>query len=117
MKDHLEYCAMKPIQCKYCELVIPVTDEQYEKHIGYCGSKTRDCEFCGSKVMQREMQYHLENGQCDLALEIKAEKESLKLKQDLDRVRNEQRAAAASGASSQASTGKVLKARTAHEAN
>ena len=51
MKEHLEYCVMKPVQCKYCELVIPITDEQYEKHINFCGSKTRECEECGSNVV------------------------------------------------------------------
>ena len=80
MKDHhLEYCAMKPIQCKYCELVIPITDDQYEKHMAFCGSKTRECEECGSIVMQREMRYHVENGSCEIAREIKAEKEQIKL--------------------------------------
>jgi hypothetical protein len=71
---------MKPIQCKYCELIIPVTDEQFEKHIGYCGSKTRQCEECGSNVIQKELQYHFESGQCMIAQEINLEKEQLKLK-------------------------------------
>jgi hypothetical protein len=62
MKDHLEYCAMKPIQCRYCELVIPVTDDQYEKHIAFYRSKTREFEECGSIVIQREMRYLIDNG-------------------------------------------------------
>ncbi len=65
-------------------------------------------------VMQKEMKYHLQNGQCELAQEIKAEKDQLKLKHDLERVRQDQRVAAASAASSQASTGKMLKTSRTH---
>lgn len=71
MKDHHEYCYMKPMQCKYCELLIPQLDGQFENHSTYCGSKTRDCEVCGAVITARELESHIATGNCDRVLEAK----------------------------------------------
>jgi hypothetical protein len=83
MNDHLQYCHMRPVECKYCELTIPITDGQYDKHVTYCGSKTRTCEECKSTIMQREMKAHVTSGQCELAKEMQAERERERLERDL----------------------------------
>jgi hypothetical protein len=75
MKDHYEYCMMKPKQCRYCELHIPQHTDEYSRHVEYCGSKTRDCEVCGSAITARELESHIATGECDTHLTLKFERE------------------------------------------
>jgi hypothetical protein len=74
MEEHKQYCPMKPAQCKYCELVVPRADDEYNTHITYCGSKTKECEICGMKVVAKELEGHIVSGQCDTEVELKQER-------------------------------------------
>lgn len=56
IKDHLEYCEMKPKECKFCELKIP--REQYDEHFKICGSKTKQCPDCKQHVKNRDQVAH-----------------------------------------------------------
>ena len=87
MKEHHDYCIMKPQMCKYCELMITQVDDQFEKHIAYCGSKTRDCEICGTVLKQRELKAHMESGVCEIVLEEKQEALRHKVSSELERFR------------------------------
>lgn len=85
MNDHKQYCHLKPIQCKYCELVIPV--DQFDKHSTFCGSKTKECEECGMQVINKEYLSHVSTGQCEIELALRREREQKKLDMDLERFR------------------------------
>ena len=85
MKEHHDYCFMKPVQCKYCELMISQNGDSFDQHLAYCGSKTRECEVCGTSLQQRELKAHMDSGICEIVLEDKREAQKKKAAQDLEK--------------------------------
>ncbi|TNV86620.1 hypothetical protein FGO68_gene14939 [Halteria grandinella] len=90
MKEHLEYCPLKPLQCPYCELKIPQLNEGYTKHISYCESKTRLCDDCCKQIQQKFFEPHILNGECMLNQAEKREKEVRMNKLYFEKFKNEQ---------------------------
>ncbi|CDW80455.1 UNKNOWN [Stylonychia lemnae] len=79
MKDHQQYCDMKPRQCQYCELKFP-GGNQYDNHLSFCGSKTTKCEDCGQLVRNKDQRSHKISDTCKLIREMEDEKISKELK-------------------------------------
>ena len=71
MKEHVQYCAMRPQPCPYCELIL--NSDDYDSHLKFCGSKTKNCPDCNALIRMSELESHIESGTCKLIKEIQAE--------------------------------------------
>ncbi len=47
----VEECRLKPVNCKYCNMLVPGV--QKKEHEDYCGNRSIDCDLCSEKIPRR----------------------------------------------------------------